>query len=150
MWNRLGNVIKSYLNDEDEKIFGKNSSRGPSSRRYSDPDLDAALDELNEFLNGKDASGESKSSSKEKDTQNGTAEPRGKTIPRELHRDFEELGLSPEASAEECKAAYKKLLKSHHPDRHAGNSEAAEKANEKAARINAAYDRLVKWFRSCS
>jgi curved DNA-binding protein CbpA len=45
----------------------------------------------------------------------------------------------------ECKAAYKKLLKLHHPDRHAGHTGNMKKATEKSARINAAYDRIEKW-----
>ncbi|MDR0568327.1 MAG: J domain-containing protein [Spirochaetaceae bacterium] len=62
-----------------------------------------------------------------------------------MKRDFAELGLSPGASQEECKAAYKKLLKIHHPDRHAGHSENMRKATEKSARINTAFDRIEHW-----
>ncbi|MDR2631686.1 MAG: J domain-containing protein [Spirochaetaceae bacterium] len=65
-----------------------------------------------------------------------------------MRRDFEELGLSPGASAAECKAAYKQLLKKHHPDRHAGHPGNMKKATEKSARLNAAYDRIERWRRT--
>ncbi|MDR2094638.1 MAG: J domain-containing protein, partial [Treponema sp.] len=65
--------------------------------------------------------------------------------PEELRPDFAELGLPFGASAGECKAAYKKLLNTHHPDRHAGHAGNMKKATEKSARINAAYDRIEKW-----
>jgi hypothetical protein len=45
--DRLSDVIKSYLNDEDESIFGKQEN----SSRSKDADYNAAYNELNEFLN---------------------------------------------------------------------------------------------------
>jgi DnaJ-domain-containing protein 1 len=149
--DRLGNVIKSYLNDDDEKIFGS----GRSERRTShDPDLDAAFDELNDFLNkdkAKDDTGSKGSGAwsdnfdKDSGAKSRNESSRSKPIPEELRADFAELGVSFGASAAECKDAYKKLLKIHHPDRHAGHEGNMKKATEKTARINAAYDRIEKW-----
>ena len=48
------------------------------------------------------------------------------------------LGLSPGASDEEVKAAYRKLAKKYHPDLNPGNQRAADRMNE----INAAYDQI--------
>ncbi|AEF83504.1 DnaJ domain protein [Leadbettera azotonutricia ZAS-9] len=137
--DRLGNVIKSYLNNDDEKIFG--SARG-ERRPSHDPDLDAAFDELNDFLNNdkaRDEPGpEPHAPPHGPETSNGT-------IPEELRQDFAELGVAFGASGTECKDAYKKLLKIHHPDRHAGHEGNMKKATERTARINAAYDRIEKW-----
>jgi activator of 2-hydroxyglutaryl-CoA dehydratase len=47
IFDRLGDVIKSYLNDEDETIFG--SSQNTS--RSKDADYHAAYEELNAYLN---------------------------------------------------------------------------------------------------
>jgi hypothetical protein len=45
IWNRLGNVVKNYLNDDYGKTQWRRSSGGGA-----DPDLDAAYEELNDFL----------------------------------------------------------------------------------------------------
>jgi DnaJ-domain-containing protein 1 len=47
IFDRLGDVIKSYLNDEDESIFG--NTQNPS--RNKDADYNAAYEELNAYLN---------------------------------------------------------------------------------------------------
>ena len=48
------------------------------------------------------------------------------------------LGVSPTASDEEIKAAYRRLAKKYHPDLHPGDEAAAKRMNE----INAAYDQI--------
>ena len=136
IWERLGNVIKSYINDEDEKVF-----KGSPRSGHSDPDLDAAYEELDDFLGKKDG--------KEKAWEDlGAGEKKQETrkVPEELKADFAELGLPPDATAEQCKEAYKKLLKIHHPDRHANHEGNMKKATEKATRVNAAYERIMRWF----
>ena len=55
------------------------------------------------------------------------------------------LGLSPQASDAEVKAAYRKLLRENHPDRVTAQGlpeEFIEVANRKMAEINAAHDRI--------
>lgn len=51
---------------------------------------------------------------------------------------YKVLGVSPDASDEEIKKAYRDLAKKYHPDMNPGNPQAAEKMNE----INDAYDRI--------
>ena len=51
---------------------------------------------------------------------------------------YKVLGVSPDASDEEIKKAYRELAKKYHPDMNPGNPQAAEKMNE----INDAYDRI--------
>ena len=141
---RLGNVIKSYINDDTEHASGRRSQK-----THEDPDYAAAWEELENDLNRKE-SREKEWDELLKDEKSGTAQnsenPKRK-IPEELMPDFTELGLSPEASAEECKEAYKKLIKIHHPDRHANHAENMRKATDKTARVNASYGRLAKWFK---
>jgi len=136
IWDRLGNVIKSYINDYGEDVFHGKSPRGRF--RADDPDLDAAYEELDEFLE----TGENKKKTSEREE---AARP---LPPDELHKDFTELGLSHEASFGECRAAYKKLLKIHHPDKHSTHPDNMKKATEKSARVNAAYKRIEEWFRN--
>jgi DnaJ-domain-containing protein 1 len=145
IWDRLGDVIRSYLTE------GGDGSRGgtPGRGLPRDPDLEAAYEELDEFLSGPGgASPFRKSSSRGTGAPPpgaGGGRPFTAPIPGEIRRDFAELGLEPGASPEDCKAAYKRLLKVHHPDRHAGHPGNLKKATEKSARINAAYDRIEKW-----
>ena len=146
IWDRLGRIIDGHINDIFDGNFGNKSFRqssakgGAADSAMGDPDLDAAYEELNDFLNG---NGERKNYSDEK-TQNG--KPSGKKrVPEELQKDFECLGIPFGSNEEICKAAYKKLLKIHHPDRHAGHEGNLKKATEKSAKINAAFDRIEKW-----
>jgi DnaJ-domain-containing protein 1 len=115
IFERLGQVIKGYLHEDGAA---------------GDPDLSAAFEELDDYLN-----------------RTGPGD-NGKHIPEELRPDFAELGIPFGASGAECKGAYKKLLKIHHPDRHGGHPEHFKKATDKTAGINAAYDRIEKWRNS--
>jgi DnaJ-domain-containing protein 1 len=145
IFDRIGDVIKSYLNNGDESLFGQ-PSRRPSS---PDPDVDAAFEELNDYLSGgsgREKTGAGTRSSGNTYTRTGAAQSvRQGPIPPVLNQDFAELGLRPGASAEECKAAYKQLLKKHHPDRHAGHPGNMKKATEKSTQLNAAYHRIERW-----
>jgi hypothetical protein len=138
--DHLGTVVKSYINDEEENTRAKRQRAG-----HADPDLNAAYEELDDYLN-RDPKGKADAW---KDLGDAGAEKKQerRKVPDELKQDFAELGLTPEASAEQCKAAYKKLLKIHHPDRPATHEGNRKKATEKAARINAAYERIMKWFK---
>lgn len=146
IFNRLENVIRSYFVDDDDWSFrGDNQDSG--AWRSSDPDLDTAFEELNDYLHrdGRDAGAFFGKKTGPEDS--GAFGQSGRTgdVPGSLRPDFAELGVPFGASAEECKAAYKRLLKVHHPDRHAGHAGNFKKATEKSARINAAYDRIEKW-----
>jgi len=153
IWSRLGSVINSYINDFGEQTGGRFKTY---ARAHSgDPDLDAAYDELDDFLNEKETRSEAKEKSANTGQWRDTAQEAGKgggfgsakvkLPPEELRADFELLGVPFGADDETCKAAYKKLLKIHHPDRHAGHEGNYKKATERSARINAAWDRIEKW-----
>ena len=102
--------------------------------------MDAAFEELDDYLNER----ERKPSGGAR--HENVKQPAGKKLPpEELRSDFELLGIPFDADEEKCKIAYKRLLKIHHPDRHAGHEGNYKKATERSARINAAYDRIEKW-----
>jgi DnaJ-domain-containing protein 1 len=151
IWDRLENVISSYVNDFAEQTNSRLKQGRESSRAYSrDPDLDAAYEELNEYLNRHEPYESSRRRSQTESTNhyswrdaNSSAD--AKLPPQELRGDFECLGVPFGADAETCKAAYKKLVKIHHPDKHAGHEGNFKKATAKSAKINAAFDRIEKW-----
>ncbi len=57
------------------------------------------------------------------------------------------LGVSPNASDEQIKAAYRELAKKYHPDNYAGNP-LSDLAEEKMQEINRAYDEISKQRKS--
>ena len=60
-----------------------------------------------------------------------------------MKNPYEVLGVSPNASEDEIKSAYRALAKKYHPDKYAG-SDLADLANEKMQEINEAYDAICK------
>ena len=56
---------------------------------------------------------------------------------------YKVLGVSPSASDDEIKAAYRKLVKKYHPDRYT-DSALKEQAAEKIKEINAAYAEIER------
>ncbi|MHB9292986.1 putative Co-chaperone protein DjlA [Hollandina sp. SP2] len=155
--DRLGDVIRSYLNDEADEPWEKSfqSQWQSPGQSWEDPDMKSAFEELDEYLQRKPRNEERASFDTGNFRTRNTAwdasasafkrhEP-ASAVPESLRQDFAELGVPMGASAEDCKAAYKKLLKIHHPDRHAGHPGNMKKATEKSARLNTAFDRIERW-----
>ena len=154
IFDRLGDVINSYFNDFSDKTNRGFSSPGGNFGGSGDPDVDAAYEELNDFLNNKEPRTENRrseyrwSDNTDNSTRSGASSSRSASSnmpPEELRSDFEKMEVPFGADEETCKAAYKKLMKIHHPDRHAGHEGNFKKATERSARINAAWDRIDKW-----
>lgn len=62
---------------------------------------------------------------------------------------YKVLGVSPNATEEEVKSAYRQLVKKYHPDNYA-DSPLADLANEKMQEVNEAYDMVINRLRSGS
>ncbi|MBQ9375239.1 MAG: J domain-containing protein [Ruminococcus sp.] len=66
-----------------------------------------------------------------------------------MNDPYKVLGVSPNATEEEVKAAYKELVKKYHPDQFEDSPLKAE-AEEKMSEINNAYDEIINSMRSNS
>ena len=67
-------------------------------------------------------------------------------VPFELHPDFKTLCVIPGTSLEECKAAYKTLIKKYHPDRFANDDKKQKEATEITSSITTAFNRIKTWY----
>ena len=65
---------------------------------------------------------------------------------RDINYYFSVLELTPEASLDEVKEAYRDLVKVWHPDRFAHDPKLQGKAQEKLKEINDAYQKLQEFF----
>jgi len=64
-----------------------------------------------------------------------------------LRQCYETLGITPGASVEEIKQAYKDSVKVWHPDRFENDPRLKLKAQEKIKEINAAYEKIANYFK---
>lgn len=62
---------------------------------------------------------------------------------KQMNNPYQILGVSPDASDEEIKEAYRQLARKYHPDKYR-ESDLADLANEKMKEINAAYEEIQK------
>jgi DnaJ-domain-containing protein 1 len=126
-----------------------------ASSAFEDEDYSSAWDELNDFLGGgtsrsedswerrfrgEEPAGERSAGSGGTRTRRGYRSP-----PEKLRRDYERLGVPFGAPFEEVRAAYKDLIRKHHPDRHARDPEAYARATHRAQGINESLQRIKAW-----
>ncbi|GMO48656.1 MAG: hypothetical protein Ta2G_04670 [Termitinemataceae bacterium] len=144
IFNRLASVLKSVL-EEDDIIAGAYQRQERDT--YRDPDLNAAYDELNDYLkNGKSTDKKWESAFMGRGTYHAkNTQPPKQNVPPQLIADYQELSVQPGGDAAAVKSAHKKLMMVYHPDKNAGDEAKMKIATEKTARINAAYERIRKW-----
>ena len=67
-------------------------------------------------------------------------------VPFELYEDFKTLCVMLGTNLEECKVAYKSLLKKFHPDKFANEPEKQKEATEITSSITSAFTRIKTWY----
>jgi DnaJ-domain-containing protein 1 len=159
IFDRLGNLLRSLFQDsgsDDDRFGGRGGYAGSSG----DSDLDAAYEELNDFLNrdmGESERRERENLRRAREEARARAGSQGQWSggtyqhspagpPIGLVNDYKALGLPFGSKLPEVKAAYKRLLKANHPDLHAGDPEALKRATAYSATVNAAYQRIETWL----
>ena len=135
-----------------ERLLRSNLGGRPSSRpvQPEDDDLRAAFEELDAEGLGVSGSSAKRPSQgpksyhqqQEKARQGPPPPPRG--LDADLVAAYTILGLSPVATWEDVTTAHKKLLKVHHPDRHAGHEGNMKKATAQSQKIGEAFQKIKK------
>jgi hypothetical protein len=124
------------------------------TRRSGDSDFDAAMDELDDFLDRGRTETESRERAerlrreKEEAARRGggtSAGSRASGPHPAIVAAYRTLGLPYGAPFQQVKVAYKKLLMANHPDRNSATPEQLKRSTEISAQINAAYQRLETW-----
>jgi DnaJ-domain-containing protein 1 len=144
-------MFKSWVSgaaEDAQELFGR-----PGQRiRSGDADLDAAMDELDDFLD----LGRTESEARERDRArrereaaanraSGAFTGRPSGPPAALVQAYRSLGLSYGVPFPEVKAAYKRLLMQNHPDRNSATPEQLKRSTEISAMLNSAYQRIETW-----
>ena len=146
LFDRLGDLLRTVLGGDG----GTTTSGGRRTGRPShvdDPDLAAAWDELEDYLDSDDpASGAGGTGRRQyRPGDAGADRTAAKKDPRDhLRNDYETLGVAFGAPMSDVRRAYKRLMQAHHPDRFANDPGKQAAATRKAARINDAYARIER------
>lgn len=153
IFDRFERLFKSWIADEAETI-----AKRPSRVGSGDSDFDAAMSELDDFLDRgrteteareRQEAAEKARREREKayrSTSGGTgAQPGYSGPPREIVQAYRSLGLAYGAPFPTVKAQYKKLLMQNHPDRNSATPEQLKRSTEISAQINGAYQRIETW-----
>jgi curved DNA-binding protein CbpA len=159
IFDRLEHLFKSWSAPDADT----GSRRGPSSS--GDADLDAAMSELDDYLDKDREAAEARTKERERlERERRAREEAARSAARNaagraarpapsspsgppavVMEAYKTLGLAYGAPPATVKAAYKKLLLRYHPDRNSGSAEAQKRATDISARINEAYRVIETW-----
>jgi DnaJ-domain-containing protein 1 len=145
IFDRFERLFKSWVAQESDHL-GK--TLGGAARRSGDPDLDAAMDELDDFLgSSRDEDREAREAERRREEARRRAQEEASRPPPDtrLADAYAYLGLPMGCPFDEVKAKYRKLLLKHHPDRHVGSPENQRLATQTSAKINEAYRLIETW-----
>jgi hypothetical protein len=163
LFDRFERMFKSWVAgaaESAEDLLGSGRGfQGPGGgprRSSGDPDLDAAMDELDDFLDMGRTETEARERERARREREEAARRRagspysggraGRPGPPEaLIKAYRTLGLSYGVPFPEVKAAYKRLLMQNHPDRNSATPEQLKRSTEISAMINEAYNKIETW-----
>lgn len=168
MFDRLGEYLKDYINDDEQGIFSSpeeekhnentnNFYQENKSQSEENVDTKTSNKEF-KFDTSKQQSEYNKTENKQKHTYKKTEHSKSKPkntnqtsgkryyVPFDLYEDFKTLCLMPGTNLDECKVAYKSLLKKFHPDKFANEPEKQKEATEITSSITSAFSRIKTWY----
>ncbi|TFH04801.1 MAG: hypothetical protein E4H09_03075 [Spirochaetales bacterium] len=68
------------------------------------------------------------------------------TVPEYLKKDYRNLEVAFGASMDDVRRAYKKLMRTFHPDRHSSDPEKLRTATEVTKKLNQSFQRIRAYF----
>lgn len=137
--DRLAELLKSLFGSEEGSGAG-----GTTSQRAVDPDVQAAWEELDEYMRT-GSSGPRTRSTSGGSTRASGAQGRAQAsrrVDESLRQDYANLEVRFGADVEEVRASYKRLMLKYHPDKYPGDSEKQKLALEIAKKINQSFERI--------
>ncbi len=147
LFERFERLVRSYLR------FGAPSDEW-FEQHQEDTDYQEAWEELDEFLRTGSSTGASAGSSSSRSSGGRSGQRQGpggftgtahRMPPEELRKDYALFGVAFGAPFPEVRNAYRKLMRTHHPDLHAGNQATQDEATQKSQELNTAYQRIKAW-----
>ncbi|MCR4790408.1 MAG: J domain-containing protein [Treponemataceae bacterium] len=146
-FDKLGDLLKDYIDDENQQKQNLNVQNFSSKEQVKKTIADAF--NIHDFFHTKPKS-QGKIFSSPNDDFN-VKKPQferiqKKSLTDELINDFRKLGLEAPSSLEECKAAYKKLIKKYHPDNYLNAPSDYEKATKITISLTESLDRIKEWY----
>jgi DnaJ-domain-containing protein 1 len=148
IFDRLERLVKAWTNFGNDGSTTRGWGKGASS--YADPDLSAAMAELDDFLDtGKTDTERREAEERERKersrTSSGYRQGQGTSASTSagtsavVEDAYRYLGVAPYSAFADVKKAYKKLLFTYHPDRNSGSPDKLKRSTETSSKINAAY-----------
>ncbi len=129
-FSRVERVIKTLLKSDSD-----------SDRRRTDSFYSEAWEELEEYLRtGESRPGSAGDSASSRDGSGGSAGYQTRT--RAAAQDYRNLELEPGADFATVKQAYRRLMRTYHPDRYAHDPDRQRIATEISAKLNASFNRI--------
>jgi hypothetical protein len=138
--DRLAELLKTLFgngagNPVDARDTG---AHGSDPQRFVDPDVQAAWEELDEYIR----TGTNTSSGRSSRSQGGERARRPHAPEESLRQDYANLEVSFGADIEVVRESYKRLMLKYHPDKFPGNPEKQKLALEIAKKINQSFERI--------
>ncbi len=127
--DRFHRLLRSMFQTPDGAYDFRVDNNGFEDRDYQD-----AWEELESFLSG----GPGRVSPRREESSDHLP-------PEELRSDYSILEVVFGAPFEEVKSSHRRLIKKHHPDRHAHDPETMKRATEMTQRLNYSFGRIRAW-----
>jgi len=144
--DRIARLLRALLSDSPSSGTTATNrpgagTRGRGSARPADPDLAAAWEELDDYLDADRATSgaEGRAGSQRTDRRgSGAAAP----PPGALRGDYANLEVPFGADIETVRRSYKRLMLHYHPDRHGSDPEKQRVATEITKKLNESFERI--------